>query len=60
MASRQKSAAHTDESIFKVECKLRFWGEISFFLKFFLNTLFPELLRVYLEIIPTIISMYSN
>lgn len=56
MASRQKSASHTDESIFKAESKLRFGGEIFFFL----NTLFPELLRVYLEIIPTIISMYSN
>lgn len=57
MALRQKSASHTDESIFKAECKLRFWGEVFFF---FLNALFPELLRVYLEIIPIIISMYSN
>lgn len=47
MASRQKSAPHTDESIFKAECRLRFWGEIFFFLKYPFSRAFKSLLRDY-------------
>lgn len=47
MASRQKSAPHTDESIFKAECKLRFWGEMIFFFKYPFSRAFKSLLRDY-------------
>lgn len=48
MASRQKSAPHTDESIFKAECKPRFWGAMVWFLlKHPSSRAFKSLLRDY-------------